>query len=104
MKPIPWYIDTLVSWMPLPYELQCKIFKWNRTVAFKNRFQRLEKILLLEPMQLFYVPFEYLNNHYYQKKILRGRGEWDDPLFKFTYFHMCNKRYFYHRWCSMELV
>jgi hypothetical protein len=61
MKPSDtWFFDTLVSWLPLPYELQQLVFISNRKIAFNERIQILTKILRfkLKPETL-YVPLNF---------------------------------------------
>jgi hypothetical protein len=63
MKPNLWYIDIQVSYLPLPYEIQSKIFKCNRRVAFTDRISRLDSTLRLEPMVIWkYLP--HYNKHH----------------------------------------
>jgi hypothetical protein len=82
MKPVPWNIDIKVSWLPLPYEIQSKIFKFNRTVTFRERIGRLDKILHLKPM---------INNGYAYIMVLSKKELYN---FRFIYFPRPNQLFF----------
>jgi hypothetical protein len=83
MKPDLWNVDTFVSWLPLPYELQCKIFKWNRKIYFTEKIALLDKkIKHFLPLHRFCEGQYYMNTDRWH---LFGYNERNNTR-EFTYF------------------